>query len=64
VSDARWIEIEADFSAAQRHFAQAVALFDLGGFAETALAGYRARMAFQHAMQSAHIARKRPYPHS
>jgi hypothetical protein len=31
-----------------------VALFDLGGFADLELTGYRARMAFLHAMQSAH----------
>jgi hypothetical protein len=33
MSGARWIEIEADGSAAAEHFGSAVALFDLGGFA-------------------------------
>ena len=54
MSDARWLEIDADFSAAEGHFARAVALFEEGGFQEPGLTGYRAQMAFLHAMQSAH----------
>jgi hypothetical protein len=54
VSDARWIEVESDVEGAARHFERAVALFDAGGFDQPGLAGYRAGMAFMHAMQAAH----------
>src|SRR5712692_4731522 len=54
MSDARLIDIETDFAAASEHFAAAVALYELGGFAEPGLDGYRARIAFMHAMLAAH----------
>jgi hypothetical protein len=54
MSDARWIEIERDAAAAAGHFARAAALNDLGGFEAPGLDGYRAQMAFLHAMQSGH----------
>jgi hypothetical protein len=54
MSDARWIEIERDAAAAAEHFGRAAALNDLGGFDAPGLEGYRAQMAFLHAMQSGH----------
>jgi hypothetical protein len=54
MSDARWIEIERDAAAAAQHFARAAALNNLGGFDAAGLEGYRAQMAFLHAMQSGH----------
>jgi ribonuclease HepT-like protein len=54
MSDARWIEVESDVDGAVRHFERAVALFEAGGFDQPGLAGYRAAMAFMHAMQAAH----------
>jgi hypothetical protein len=55
VTDARWIEVEDDLDSACRHFGNAVRLYDEDGFDADDLAGYRARMALLHAMQSAHI---------
>ena len=54
MSDARWIEIERDAAATAEHFRRAAALNDLGGFDAADLEGYRAQMAFLHAMQSGH----------
>ncbi len=54
MTDARWTEVEDDLDSACRHFGKAAALFDEGGFERDDLAGYRADMALQHAMQSAH----------
>jgi hypothetical protein len=54
MTDARWTEVEDDLDSACRHFSQAAALYDEGGFERDGLAGYRAEMALQHAMQSAH----------
>ena len=54
MSDARWFEIDSDIQSAVLHFRQAVALFEAGGFNVPDLSGYRARMAFLHAMQSGH----------
>ncbi len=54
MSDARWMEIERDAAAAAGHFARAAALNELGGFDAAGLEGYRAQMAFLHAMQSGH----------
>ena len=59
MSDARWIEIEADARVAAEHFGAAAVLFDLGGFDAGGLDGYRARMAFLHAMQSGHASLER-----
>lgn len=56
MNDARWSEVAADFAAAAEHFRSAVALYELGGFDAPGLDGYRARMAFMHAMQAAHTA--------
>ena len=54
MSDARWIEVEDDVSAATHHFRMAVKLHEQGGFDESGVDGYRASMAFMHAMQSGH----------
>lgn len=54
MSDARWLDIEVDLDAAVRHFGNASALYREGGFEADDLPGYRARMAFMHAMQAAH----------
>lgn len=54
MSDARWIEVDADMEAAIRHFEQAVALWRAGGFDAAGLDGYRSEMALMHALQSAH----------
>lgn len=54
MTDARWIEVEDDLDSACRHFGNAAWLADDGGFDEDGIAGYRARMALLHAMQSAH----------
>lgn len=50
MSDTRWVEIEADFAGATEHFSQAASLFDEAGFDLPGAAGYRATMAFLHAM--------------
>jgi len=54
MSDARWIEVEDDFQAASEHFHKANQLFEAGGFNDTGIEGYKAQMAFMHAMQSGH----------
>jgi hypothetical protein len=54
LNDARWIEVDLDVAAAVRHFCQSLALHADGGFAHDTLDGYRAVMALQHALQSAH----------
>lgn len=56
MTDARWAEVQDDIGAATRHFALAVRLYDAGGFGSHPddLDAYRASMALQHAMQSAH----------
>jgi hypothetical protein len=54
MSDARWIEVESDFARAVEHFGHFVALYAAGGFDSPGLDGYRARMAFMHAMMAAH----------
>ncbi len=54
MTDARWIAIEDDFQAACTHFSGAARLFDAGGFDESGIEGYKASMAFMHAMQSGH----------
>ena len=54
MSDARWIEVEADCSAAVLHFTRAAALFEEGGFEDDSLAGYKARMAFMHSFFAAY----------
>ena len=41
MSDARWIEVEADMAAAALHFGNAVALWRAGGFDVKGLDGYR-----------------------
>ncbi|MFN3549457.1 MAG: hypothetical protein ACK4U0_18375 [Mesorhizobium sp.] len=54
MTDARWIDIDADFAAAAEHFANGCTLYDVGGFDAPGIDGYRARMALMHAMQSAY----------
>ena len=54
MTDARWIEVEDNLESASNHFANAAQLYDAGGFDADGLAGYRARMALLHAMQSGH----------
>lgn len=53
MTDARWTEVDDDVQSACDHFANAVKLHEEGGFDVAGLAGYRARMALLHAMQSA-----------
>lgn len=48
------MDVEDDFAAAADHFGKAVQLFRIGGFDCDGLDGYRSKMAFMHAMQSAH----------
>ncbi len=52
--ESRWLEPEDNFQDAANHFEKAVKIFRLGGFEDAGLEGYRTRMAFMHAMQSAH----------
>jgi uncharacterized protein YutE (UPF0331/DUF86 family) len=52
--DARWLDVDADVASATRHFRNSVALYRAGGFTSDGLEGYRAQMAFMHAMQSAY----------
>lgn len=64
MTDARWVEVDDEIRAACRHYRMAARLYDAGGFgdpdvgdedlADEDLDAYRARMALQHAMQSAH----------
>ena len=54
MSDARWQDVNADVAATVRHFSLAVQLYEAGGFDAPGLDGYRAGMAFLHAMQSGH----------
>ena len=54
MSDARWLDVDDDLTAAAEHFRSAAALHASGGFDEPGLAGYRNSMALMHAMQSAH----------
>lgn len=54
MTDGRWTDVAADFAAAAEHFRSAADLYELGGFEAPGLDGYRARMAFMHAMQAAH----------
>lgn len=54
MSDPRWIDVHDDAALAAEHFRFAVALFEAGGFEDGGLEGYRARMAFMHAVQSGH----------
>lgn len=54
VADARWLDVESASREAAGHFRNAAAIFDEGGFGDPGLAGYKASMAFMHAMQSGH----------
>jgi hypothetical protein len=54
VSDPRWDDVVDDAASATEHFRAAVALYEAGGFEQPGLDGYRAAMAFMHAVQSAH----------
>mgnify|MGYP006293782689 CR=1 FL=1 len=54
MSDARWIEVDADIATAIGHFEKSVALYYKGGFDDPGLSGYQAEMALMHALQSAH----------
>jgi hypothetical protein len=54
VADARWLDVESAAREAVGHFKNAVAIFGEGGFNAPGLAGYKAAMAFMHAMQSGH----------
>jgi len=54
MSDAQWVDVEADVSAAVTHFKNALALSKVGKFKDEGLEGYRDQMAFMHAMQCAH----------
>jgi len=50
--DARWTDVEAELQGSIEHFRKAIQLFDQNQFDEPDLEGYKARMAFMHAMQS------------
>lgn len=54
MADARWIDVDNAAREAVGHFASAVAIYGEGGFSAPGLAGYKAAMAFMHAMQSGH----------
>ena len=54
MSDARWTEIYDDIDAALRHFENAILIHDEGEISLAGLKGYKASMAFMHAMQSGH----------
>lgn len=54
MADARWLDVESAAREAVGHFRNAVAIFGEGGFGDPGLAGYKASMAFMHAMQSGH----------
>jgi hypothetical protein len=54
MSDARWLDIEADLQPAISHFARSVQIFDRGGFSGDGLEAYIARAALMQAMQSAY----------
>jgi hypothetical protein len=54
MTDARWLDVAADIEASVKHFANAAALYNAGGFDGVGLDRYRAEMALMHSMQSAH----------
>jgi hypothetical protein len=54
VTDARWLDIDGAVASATTHLAQAILLYEAGGFEGSGLESYRARMAFMHAMQAGH----------
>jgi hypothetical protein len=54
MSDARWADVGLDVEDACKHFTNAAAIFDGGGFDQDGLAGYIRDMALMHAMQSGH----------
>jgi hypothetical protein len=54
VSDERWIEIDRDTASAVTHFSRAGQIADDPAFEAEDMLGYRAQMAFMHAMQSGH----------
>ena len=56
MSDARWLDVEADAEASKRHFTRAVAIHRRGGFERDDLDGYVAAMALMHAMQAGYTA--------
>ncbi|MGP9819792.1 hypothetical protein ACTZWW_07235 [Salinarimonas sp. NSM] len=54
MSDARWIEIDADVASALTHFGRAVEIFEAGGLDGDDLEAYKSRMALLQAMQAGH----------
>ena len=54
MSDARWIEVEADVGSAVEHFSRAVEIFEAGGLDGFDLESYKSRMALLQAMQAGH----------
>ena len=54
MSDARWIEVDADMASAAKHFGRAVEIFAAGDLEGEDLASYKNRMALLQAMQSGH----------
>lgn len=54
--DARWIDVDKELQESIKHFQWAIQLFDQDQFNESDLEGYKARMAFMHAMQSGYTA--------
>jgi hypothetical protein len=51
---ALWTDLLADVGAAEQHFLAAQRILDHGELLNESFAGYDARMAFMHAMQSGH----------
>lgn len=54
MSDARWLDVDADIESAVTHFTRAVELFRTRDMNGDALDPYMARMAFMHAVMAGH----------
>jgi hypothetical protein len=54
--DARWTDVDLELQESIKHFQWATQLFEQNQFNESDLEGYKARMAFMHAMQSGYTA--------
>jgi hypothetical protein len=54
MSDARWLDVEANVAEASEHFANARASLAIGRFDASSLESYRDSMALTHPMPSAH----------
>jgi hypothetical protein len=54
MTDARWLDIEADATSSVNHFAHAVQIYRGPDLHEQTMDGYVRRMAFMHAMLAGH----------